>query len=251
MILVIASATCREALRSRSFLGLLALYVLGIGLARVVGWISSTDGHIVTTDLVLSLQSLIGVLVAIATGTALVHSEIKQRTLYTVLSRPLPRWRFVVGKYLGLAAALGAGQALMLLVGLVWLGATGASVHSALLLAGLLTTVEVLVMAAVALCWTALTSPLLAAALGLATYALGHAVATLPGMLPYLHGWRIPAAAAGASLIPNLGRFAYRNDAVHQIPLPLADLAQALAYGGLWIALLVTITVAVYRKKQL
>lgn len=250
MILVIAGATCREALRSRSFLGLLALYAVAILLARVVGWISPA-GDVVTTDLVLSLQSLIGVLVAVATGTALVHSEIKQRTLSTVLSRPLPRWRFVVGKYLGLAGALAAGQAVMLALGLGWLAATGAPVHGALAVAGLLTAVEVLVMAAVALCWTALTSPLLASALGLATYALGHAVATLPGMLPYLQGWRIHAAAAGASLIPNLGRFAYRNEAVHQVPLPAADLASALAYGALWIALLVAITVAVFRKKQL
>ena len=251
MILVIAGATCREALRSRSFLGLLAIYAVAVALARVVGWISSTDGDIVTTDLVLSLQSLIGVLVAVATGTALVHTEIKQRTLYTVLSRPLARWRFVLGKYLGLAGALVVGQAAMLALGLAWLGATGASLHGALVLAGVLTAIEVLVMAAVALCWTALTSPLLAAALGLATYALGHAVASLPGMLPYLHGWRIHVAAAGASLIPNLGRFAYRNEAVHRVPLPAADLATALAYGALWIALLVTITVAVYRKKQL
>lgn len=250
MILIIAGATCREALRSRSFLGLLALYCLGIGLARVVGWISPASDD-VTTNLVLSLQSIVGVLVAVATGTALVHTEIKQRTLYTVLSRPLARWRFVVGKYLGLAAALVVGQGVMLGLGLTWLGATGAPLHAALVVAGLLTALEVLVMAAVALCWTALTSPLLAAALGLATYALGHAVATLPGMLPYLQGWRMTVAAAGASLIPNLGRFAYRNDAVHQVPLPPAELASAIAYGLLWIALLVTITVAVYRKKQL
>jgi ABC-type transport system involved in multi-copper enzyme maturation permease subunit len=251
MILVIAGATFREALRSRSFLGLLGLYAVAMLLARVVGWISSTDGHVVTTDLVLSLQALIGVLVAIATGTALVHSEIKQRTLYTVLSRPLARWRFVVGKYLGLAGALAVGQAAMLALGLAWLAATGAPVHPALLVAGLLTAVEVLVMAAVSLCWTALSSPLFAAALGLATYALGHAVASLPGMLPYLQGWRIHAAAAGASLVPNLGRFAYRNDAVHRVPLALADLGTALLYGGAWIALLVAITVAVVRRKQL
>lgn len=251
MILVIAGATCREALRSRSFLGLLAFYAVGVLLARVVGWISATDGDLVTTDLVLSLQALVGVLVAVATGTALVHSEIKQRTLYTVLSRPIARWRFVLGKYLGLAGALAAGQAAMLALGLLWLAATGAPLHGALLLAGLLTAVEVLVMAAVALCWTALTSPLLAAALGLATYALGHAVATLPGMLPYLGGWRMTLAAVGASLIPNLGRFAYRNDAVHGVPLPLAELGLTLVYGGLWIALLVAITVAVYRRKQL
>lgn len=251
MIAVIAWATCREAVRSKSFLGLLALYTVAALLARIVGWISATDGHVVTTDLVLSLQSVVGVLVAVGTGTALVHSEIRQRTLYTVLSRPLPRWRFVLGKYLGLALALAIGQAAMLVVGLGWLAATGAPVHGWLLIAGALTAMEVLVMAAVALCWTALTSPLLAAALGLATYALGHAVATLPGLMYHLEGWRATLAVALASLMPNLGPFAYRNQAVYRLPLAPDDLLSALLYGALWIALLVTITIAVVRRKQL
>lgn len=251
MILIIAGATCREAVRSRAFVGLLAFFVIGVLLSRIVGWVSSTDGNIVTTDLVLSLQNVVGVLVAVATGTALVHTEVKQRTLYTVLSRPLARWRFVVGKYLGLAAALAIGQAAMLAIGLLWLWLTGAHVHGWLVLAGVFTTVEVLLMAAAALCWTALSSPLLAAALGLATYALGHAVAALPGLMHHLEGWRRTFATVLAAFVPNLGEFAYRNDAVHQVPLSLGEAGERLAYGGLWIALLVTITLAVYRRKQL
>ncbi|MBA3684554.1 MAG: ABC transporter permease [Planctomycetes bacterium] len=251
MILVIAGATCREAVRSRAFLGLLVIFVCGILLARLVGAISATDGNIVTTDLVFSLQSLIGVLVAVATGTALVHTEVRQHTLYTVLSRPMARWRFVLGKYLGLAAALALGQIAMLATGLAWLWATGAELHGWLLIGGLLTIVEVLVMAAVSLCWTALSSPLLAAVLGLATWAAGHAVSSLPGLIHHLDGCKQQAAIVLASLVPDLGRFAYRNDAVHRTPIEAVDLALAFAYGSLWIALLVAITVAVYRRKQL
>jgi hypothetical protein len=167
-----------------------------------------------------------------------------------VLSRPLPRWRFVVGKYLGLAAALAIGQAAMLILGLAWLWLTGAPVHGAMVLAGLLTTVEVLIMAAAALCWTALSSPLLAAALGLATYALGHAVAALPGLMHHLTGWQRTVATGLAALVPDLGEFAYRND-VHHLTLTLGQVLDRLLYGGLWIVLLVTVTLAVYRRKQL
>jgi ABC-type transport system involved in multi-copper enzyme maturation permease subunit len=251
MIGVIAHATFKEAVRSRTFVLLLAIYAVAVLLSRIVGWISATDGNIVTTDLVLSLQSIVGVLVAVATGTALVHTEIQQKTLYTVLSRPLPRWQFVVGKFLGLAAGLMVGQAAMLGIGLVYLLATGAEVHGWLALAGLLTGIEVLVMAAVSLCWTSLSSPLLAAVLGLATYALGHAVHTLPELMNHLRPGQRLAASALASLIPDLGMFAYRNEAVYRTPLAIGDLAIRLAYGGLWMLLLVTITIAVFRRKQL
>ena len=251
MIGIIAGATCREALRSRSFLLLLAIYTVGVLLSRIAGWISATDGNIVTTDVVFSLQSIMGVLVAVATGAVLVHTEIQQKTLYTVLSRPLPRWQFVVGKFLGLSLALVIGQIAMLAIGLGYLALTGAEVHRWLLVAGLLTMVEVLVMAAVGLCWTALSSPLLAAVLGLATYALGHAVHTLPELMHHLRpGQQYPTIVL-ASLVPDLGLFAYRNEAVYHTPLAWGELGMRLGYGALWCVLLVTITVAVLRRRQL
>ncbi len=251
MIRVVAGATCREALRSKSSLGLLAVYAVTVALSRIVGWISSTDGHIVTSDLVLSLQSVVGVLVAVATGTALMHSEIERKTLYTVLSRPLPRWHFVVGKFVGLCGALLVAQAAMLVIGLSYLWATGAPVHRWLVIGGALTAVEVLVMAAVSLCWTALSSPLLSVLFSLATYALGHAVASLPQLMHHLTGWKQMLAAAIASLVPNFGLFTYRNLAVHRVPISLADVGLAVVYGVLWMTLLVVVTVSVVRRKQL
>ncbi len=251
MVTVIAGATFREAVRSRTFLLLLVIYLVGVLLSRIVGWISSTDGDMVTTDLVMSLQSVVGVLVAVATGTALVQTEIQQKTLYTVLSRPVERWQFVVGKYLGLAAGLAAGQLAMLVIGLAYLWLTGAAVQGWLVIAGLLTIVEVLVMAAVSLCWTSLSSPLLAAVLGLATYALGHAVASLPGLINHLSGGQQVIASVLASFVPNLGMFTYRNEAVYGLPIGLGDLGQRVAYGTLWITLLVIVSVGVLRRKQL
>ena len=251
MIGVIAGATFREAVRSRAFAGLLGLFGLAVVLSRVVGWISGTDGNIVTANLVMSLQSVIGVLVAVATGTALVQTEIQQRTLYTLLSRPVRRWQYVVGKYAGLAAALAFGQAAMIAIGLGYLGITGAPLSGWMVVAGMLTGIEVLVMAAVSLCLTALTSPLLATALCLAVYALGHAVGELPKLMYHLHGFQAQACVGLAALVPDLSRFAYRDQAVHGLPIDALDLALRIAYGGLWIALLVTITISVIRRKQL
>jgi hypothetical protein len=85
----------------------------------------------------------------------------------------------------------------------------------------------------------------------LATYAAGHAVASLPELLHHLQAGQQVIAAGLASLIPNLGEFTYRNQAVYRLPMGLTELGQHLAYGAAWCALLVTITVAVIRRKQL
>ncbi len=251
MIAIIAGATFREAARSRAFLSLLGLYACAVMMSRLVGWISGTDGNLITANMVMSLQSIIGVLVAVATGTALVQTEIQQKTLYTVLSRPVRRWHFVVGKFLGLALALACGQSAMLALGLGYLALTGAPVNAWMVLAGALTTVEVLVMAAVSLCWTSLSSPLLATVLCLATYAIGHAVGSLPQLMYHLQGFQATICVWLACLVPNLSLYEYRDQAVHGLPISPEDTAMRLLYGVMWIALLVTVTVSVLRRKQL
>lgn len=251
MILVVASATFREAVRSRTFLGLLAIFAVCALGTRVVGWVSATDGHLVSLDLVLALQSVIGVLVAVATGTVLVQNEIQQKTLYTVLCRPLPRWHFVVGKFTGLAGALIASQSAMALIGIAWLWITGAPLTAWLALAVAMTALEVLVMAAVGMCLSMLAGPLLSAVLCLAVYGLGHAVATLPQLIDHLQGWQRTLAVVGASLVPNLGYFTFRGRAVHGHAMTASDAFTAVAYGALWIALMLLIALAVFRRKQL
>ncbi len=251
MIRIVAGATFREAVRSRAFLGLLLIFAVCTLLTRVVGWVSSTDGDIVALDLVMALQSVIGVLVAVATGTVLVQNEIQQKTLYTVLCRPLPRWRFVLGKYLGLSSALVAGQVAMATIGLLYVWITGAALNPWLVLAVGMTCLEVLVMAAVGLCLSMLAGPLLSAVLSLAVFALGHAVATLPQLIDHLHGWQRTLAAAAAAGIPNLGYFTFRSQAIHGNAMTAPDAFLALGYAALWISLLLVISIAVFRRKQL
>ena len=57
-------------------------------------------------NLGLTAVSLFGVVIAIFIGIGLVSKEIEKRTLYTVLSRPVRRWEFIVGKFFGLAGTL-------------------------------------------------------------------------------------------------------------------------------------------------
>ncbi|MFW5829534.1 MAG: ABC transporter permease [Planctomycetota bacterium] len=249
-ILIIANATAREALRAKSVLLLIALYAVGVLLTPVIGWISATDGRVVNTDLTFSLLSLIGVLVAVATGTALVHTEIQQRTLYTVLSRPIERWHFILGKYIGLCAALILGQAAMLMVALGATELVGVGASWYLVLAGVLIWLEVCIVAAISLCLTSVAGPLLAAALSLAVYALGHAVHELPHFMHHLEGWQNAIAVTFASLIPDLGGLAYRNDAVYGEPPGKEQLIGAVL-TTLWIILLVGISSMVMRRKQL
>ena len=71
-----------------------------------MGQISIDIERLVVINLGLTAVSLFGVVIAIFIGIGLVSKEIEKRTLYTVLSRPVRRWEFIVGKFFGLAGTL-------------------------------------------------------------------------------------------------------------------------------------------------
>src|SRR5258708_969847 len=105
-IAYIASNTFREAVRDRVLYNLIAFALLLSGAAILVGQISIEIEKLVVINLGLTAVSLFGVVIAIFIGIGLVSKEIEKRTLYTVLSRPVRRWHFIVGKFFGLAGTL-------------------------------------------------------------------------------------------------------------------------------------------------
>src|SRR6185437_4412811 len=102
----IASNTFREAVRDRVLYNLIVFALLMSGAAVLVGQISIGIERLVVINLGLTAVSLFGTVIAIFIGIGLVSKEIEKRTLYTVLSRPVRRWEFIVGKFFGLAGTL-------------------------------------------------------------------------------------------------------------------------------------------------
>src|SRR5208282_5263301 len=105
-IVHIASNTFREAVRDRVLYNLIGFALLLSGAAVLVGQISIDIEKLVVINLGLTAVSLFGVVIAIFIGIGLVSKEIEKRTLYTVLSRPVRRWEFIVGKFFGLSGTL-------------------------------------------------------------------------------------------------------------------------------------------------
>src|SRR5690348_18004363 len=102
----IGANTFREAVRDRVLYNLIAFALLMSGAAILVGQISIGIERLVVINLGLTAVSLFGVVIAIFIGIGLVSKEIDKRTLYTVLSRPVQRWEFIVGKFFGLTGTL-------------------------------------------------------------------------------------------------------------------------------------------------
>ncbi len=99
---VVALNTFREAVRDRVLYNLVFFALLMMAAAVAVGQISIGIEETVIVSLGLSAISVIGLLISIFLGVALVSKEMDKRTLYALLAKPVRRWEFLLGKFGGL-----------------------------------------------------------------------------------------------------------------------------------------------------
>src|SRR2546421_5286808 len=109
----IARNAFREAVRDRVLYNLVLFVLLLTAGAIFLGELSAGQETKIIIDLGLSAMLLFGVFIAIFVGVGLVYKEIERRTLYAILSKPIGRGQFLLGKYLGLCATLLVNIAVM------------------------------------------------------------------------------------------------------------------------------------------
>lgn len=234
IIRAIALNTWRETMRDRILVA--AVLVMGLGMAAALCFEGPGPGRAVAVlDLGLTLMSAIGVLLAIFLGTSLVHKEMDKRTLYVVLTKPVTRFQFLAGKYLGLMATLTLMVALM---GLMLLGLMVAVGHLDGKIFAVLAAqwMQLSLLTALAFCFSCVTSGVLAALYAGGIFLVGqqtHVVKEfaeseiLRSMANFVIGNVMYVA------LPNFSVFDYKNAALYGNAIPWDVWALGLLYGAL------------------
>lgn len=112
-ITAIALNTFKETIRDRILYVIFVFAVLLCLLSVILGSLSIGNNEKIIIDFGLATINIFGVILAIFIGTSLVFKEIDRRTIYIILSKPIDRWEFILGKFLGLAITLTILIALM------------------------------------------------------------------------------------------------------------------------------------------
>ena len=100
----IATNTLREAVRNRLLYALLFFSVSMMCAGIFVSSLAYVEGERILQNVGLAATRLFSVAIAIFVGVNLIHKAVDRRTVYTILSKPLTRAEFVVGKFAGLVA---------------------------------------------------------------------------------------------------------------------------------------------------
>jgi ABC-type transport system involved in multi-copper enzyme maturation permease subunit len=116
VIMSIATTTVGEAIRRKVLLVILMCGLLFLTVAPMLGNLTARQETSSLKGLMLAIIKLTGALIALVLTIYIIPNEIERRTIYTILSKPVQRWQFILGKYLGAVFSLGL---MMLLMGVV------------------------------------------------------------------------------------------------------------------------------------
>jgi Cu-processing system permease protein len=250
-VIAIAVNTFRETIRDR-VLGVIVLFALGMIIASLwLASISLDQQARMMKDFGLVAVTFFGLVVAVFVAASLVHKEVEKRTVYVLFSKPVGRMEFIWGKFLGLAATMlvvlaGMGLFLFLLTLVVAKQASGW-----LLVATALIYLQLLVVMAVTVFFSTVSSAILSSVLGISVFVAGQLSHNVLSLSRLGNGVVIKAASwLVYVLIPNLSAVDVKPMVVGEVSASWASIA---AWGGYLVVYIVAVLLAaswVFRRKE-
>lgn len=257
-VYAIALNTFREAIRNRVLYGIVAA-VIGLNLfAIVMGEMSVHEEARIARDVGLAGVSLFGSLTAIFLGVSLLYGEIQRRTIHTILSKPIERYEFVLGKYAGMGMSLTILVVLFTLTMMGLLYLQDVPMTSAVLKGVVLSYIEVLIVAGIALFFSSFSTPFLSGIFTFALFCLGRLSADMRGFADTADAaWMRGALDVGLWIVPDLGLFSVsagtvegKYVSVHSDFVSWGYVTSAAGYGALYLGMLLAGAMLIFSRRD-
>jgi ABC-type transport system involved in multi-copper enzyme maturation permease subunit len=249
-IVAVAANTYRETVRERILYNLVFFAILMTLSGLLLGQLSIRQDEKIIKEIGLSAIEIFGSLIAIFLGVGLVSKEIERRSLYPLLAKPLTRDEFYLGKFVGLAFTLLVNVAVMAGGLFLTLWATHRTANPRLLNAIYPTYLGLLLMVALAMLLSTLTSSTLAAigTVGLAVAGrFSDIVRNMHEVAPNVPGWFVDGLYYA---VPNFRNFDFKDRVVYGDPVAIAALGYVSLYAFLYIGLALGLGLAFFRAKD-
>ena len=254
----------KESVRDRVLYSLVAFASLLMGVSYLIGQLTAGQDIKIIKDLGLAAIATFGLFIAVFIGIGLVWKEVERRSIYSLLTKPVQRHEFIIGKFAGLALTLLVNVMTMTAVFYVVLAYMNTqfpdnvraawpapAVDPGMLRAIGLIFIELLVVTAMALFFSTFSSPFLSAALTFGLWVIGHFNADLLSFENVVESRAAAYLARGLYyVLPNFTAFDVKAQVVHALPLPWSYIGISAIYGALYMTLLLTGAVLIFARRD-
>jgi Cu-processing system permease protein len=256
-VMAIARNTFREAVRNKILYSLLFFAVVIIIFAVALGQLSLHEELRMTRDVGLYGIDLFGVIIAIFVGVNLLYKELDLKTVYTILPKPLRRWEFVLGKWLGMLLTLAVQMAVMGVVLVGVLAVQGAPADVPTYKALWLLYLNVMVVTSVAVLFSSFSSPFLSGFFSLGFFVVGRSVPDIRALAHKSGSAARWLLDTGAMVVPNLHLF-YPSGAiigaehvsVHGSFVGASYLVSTTVYGVGYSLVVLALAMLIFRRRD-
>ena len=247
----LAKTTFREAIRDKVLYSLLFFAALLLLVSMAMQEFTIGDQDKVVRSTALGAIRLFGSIISVFLGIQLVYKELERKTIYTLAAKPLARWTLLLGKYLGLMGVLLVQLLLMGLFYVILITVQQGFPSSSVFVSWFLLYLELGLLTAWALLFSAYSSPTVATAFCLSIFAIGHLAddIALFGRQADSESLR-QVAEVVYWLLPNFEVFNAAPLAAHNLPVPGAMVTGAVAYGLGYTAVVLVIAMSVFATRD-
>jgi ABC-type transport system involved in multi-copper enzyme maturation permease subunit len=248
----IALNSWKQMVRDRIFYVVLIVACLMLGFSYLLAMLTIAESRKILLDFGFAAVSLASALTAIYVGIVAVAREIEQRTVYCILSKPISRPAYLLGKFLGSMAVVGATHLLLSLnlAAILWvMGEAALDGYIACLFLGYL---ESLILLALAFLLSSFAGSMVAAGGSAAFFLIGRSNSSFQTMA---EKGLSPGGRGFARFLylgmPNLERFNIRDVVAYGRPYPPEMLPNGVLYAAAYVIACLAASCLILRRRDL
>lgn len=251
-VLEIAKLSFSDAIRNKVAYGVFTFLVLLLATASALASVTMGRTELMILDLGLGGISILGNLMAIILTIQSLQQERESRTLYVLMTRLQGRWKYLVGKFLGLSAVLSIQIVIMCLILAACIAIFGHIFWLSFVQACITTLFEVYIIVAIALLFAQSSSLFLAVLLTLAVDIAGRFTFVIRQLGEQSDNMLIQGFTQGLYyLLPNLEGINLRNQAGYVAHIPWHELISMAAYSLSEIGFILLLSAFIFGRKNL
>lgn len=248
----VAKYTFLEVYRSKL---MISLVFLAFGLV-LVSYIASEFAYgapgKVSLDIGLGFMSLSNLIIAIFIGSTLLSREIEQRTLYMIISRPISRPSFLMGKILGLSSFLLINTFILGSLSIILFILHGGNFEKLFIWTIYFSFIEALVVLIFAVLFSLITNTTLSVVFSICIFIVGHALnETSKLIFTKISPFFTKIVEISFVFVPNFYRLNLKDYVLYNQQISQTYLMQTQLYIVFYLIALLFLITLIFKNKNL
>ncbi len=251
-VFIIGKLTFAGMLREKLLWSAFVFIILCLGLSVAISKLNFAEQSRVILDFGLTAISIVGGVMAIILGSSMISHEVDDRTAYLLVSKPLKRWQYILGKFTGVFMVLVVNSLLLFLFLLVIYLFNDGELRISLFQTLFLQFLEFGILIAIANIFSSFSTTAFAAAVSSGVWVIGHAMKDLKLVIDKVEPvWFRPPLNTIAMALPDLSGLNLKSFAAHGIVVEWSYIFSHTLYALLYILFALTLTCTIFSRRDI